>query len=76
MNKAVAHFHEHTTLTLYEAINLATKNPAEALGLFEAIGSIDIGKDADLLIMSPTFDIIQTYCKGLLSYDKEEDHAY
>jgi len=38
-------------LSLHEAVNLATLNPAKAAGINNHTGSIEIGKDADLLIV-------------------------
>ncbi len=37
---------------LAEVVKLATLNPAKALGIADSIGSIEIGKKADLLIIS------------------------
>ena len=37
-------------LGFYEALKAVTKNPAKQLGLFDKIGSIEIGKDADLVM--------------------------
>ena len=34
----------------YEALKAITINPAEILGLDERVGSIEIGKDADLVL--------------------------
>lgn len=36
---------------LVESVNLATLNPARALGIAESVGSIEIGKKADLLLL-------------------------
>jgi alpha-D-ribose 1-methylphosphonate 5-triphosphate diphosphatase len=43
-------YHEEG-LPLNEAVNLATLNPAKAAGIANHTGSIQIGKDADLLIV-------------------------
>lgn len=37
-------------LDFYEALKAVTKNPARQLGLFDKIGSIEVGKDADLVM--------------------------
>ena len=37
-------------LDFYEALKAVTKNPARQLGLYDKIGSIEVGKDADLVM--------------------------
>ncbi|MFW9905638.1 MAG: amidohydrolase [Candidatus Thorarchaeota archaeon] len=39
-------------LTREEALNCVTKNPAEILGIYDRVGSLDEGKDADIVIWS------------------------
>ena len=38
-------------MTLHDAVNLATLNPAKAVGISNYTGSIETGKDADLVIV-------------------------
>jgi len=75
MNTAIKNFYDHTDLSVYEAINLASKNPAEELGLYDRIGSIAVNKDADFVVLDDDFIIYETYCKGQLAYSKEESNA-
>ncbi|MGM0875831.1 MAG: alpha-D-ribose 1-methylphosphonate 5-triphosphate diphosphatase [Bacillota bacterium] len=42
----------HHSLPIYEAINMVSLNPAKALKLDHEVGSIEVGKKADLLIVS------------------------
>ena len=44
-------------MPLNEAVNMATLNPAKAVGINHHTGSIEIGKDADLLIVKLIDDI-------------------
>ena len=39
-------------ITREEALNCVTKNPAEILGINNRVGSLDVGKDADIIIWS------------------------
>lgn len=39
-------------LTRDEALNCVTRNPAEILGIYDRVGSLDEGKDADIVIWS------------------------
>lgn len=50
--QAVFKLYHEQELPLWEAVNLVTKNPAEAVGMGESIGTICAGKKADLLIVN------------------------
>ncbi len=47
-----------------KVLPLLTENPARMLGVWDRIGSIDPGKDADLLIMTKDYQIRDTFVKG------------
>jgi len=46
-------------LTPYEALKTATYNPADMLGLLDRLGTIEVGKEADLVLLNdnPLIDI-------------------
>ncbi len=46
------------------AINSCTINPATLLGLNDRLGSIQAGKDADLVVLADNYDVVMTYVKG------------
>ncbi|MBF0579121.1 N-acetylglucosamine-6-phosphate deacetylase [Erysipelotrichaceae bacterium RD49] len=46
------------------AINSCTINPATLLGLNDRLGSIQAGKDADLVVLADNYDVVMTYIKG------------
>jgi N-acetylglucosamine-6-phosphate deacetylase len=48
---------------LHEAIMMATENPARAIGL-ETKGRLEIGADADLVVLSPKLEVLQTFSGG------------
>ncbi|MGZ9067721.1 MAG: N-acetylglucosamine-6-phosphate deacetylase [Burkholderiales bacterium] len=50
---------------LTEAITMATANPARALGN-TAKGNLEVGTDADFVVLSPELDVVQTYVAGEL----------
>lgn len=47
-----------------KAINAATINPATLLGVSDRKGTLDEGKDADITVVTPEFEVKQTYCRG------------
>jgi alpha-D-ribose 1-methylphosphonate 5-triphosphate diphosphatase len=55
MLHAVFRLHRERGLSLPEAFRLVTLNPARAVGLEKRLGSVEIGKAADLLVVR-TFD--------------------
>jgi N-acetylglucosamine-6-phosphate deacetylase len=55
-----------------EVVQFASMNPAKQLNVFDRKGSIELGKDADLVIMSDDFDVLYTICRGVISYQKGE----
>lgn len=54
---AVFKLHYEQGLNLYDAVNLATLHPAKAAGIAGYTGSIETGKDADLLIIKMIDDL-------------------
>lgn len=67
MNQAIKNFSQNTGLPLWEAVKAATENPARRLGL-AGKGSIGVGNDADLVLLDPDFNVIQTFIDGHLAY--------
>lgn len=50
--------------TLEEILPVLTENPARAMGLWDRKGSIESGKDADLVLLDENNDIVQVYARG------------
>lgn len=53
-----------------EAVQMLTYNPAKLLGRSDQIGSISVGKDADLVIFDDNINIHHTFIKGKLVYSR------
>jgi N-acetylglucosamine-6-phosphate deacetylase len=64
LNKAVRNFMENTGLDLMQAIQLVTLNPARQMGVVDKKGSIEVGKDADMVIFDDELNIFATFVKG------------
>ena len=61
--EAVRNLYTHSTIPLWECVNCATLNPAAVLGLHTK-GSLEIGKDADILITDRDFRPVTTVFSG------------
>ncbi|MCX5666676.1 MAG: N-acetylglucosamine-6-phosphate deacetylase [Candidatus Omnitrophica bacterium] len=57
-------------LSLQEALNTITLNPAKLLGVEESKGSIVVGKDADIVVFSKEFDVKMTMIRGRIAFVK------
>lgn len=55
---------EEALIPFNYAINSCTINPANCLGIADRKGSIQVGKDADLVVLDGDYSVIQTYCMG------------
>ena len=58
------------SLSLLKAVRLITLNPAKLLGVSDRKGSIEIGKDADIVIFGKGFDVKATFIRGRIAYKK------
>lgn len=65
VNRGVYNLIHYANLPFETVIRAATINPATMLGLENKKGSIEEGKDADLVVCTQDFDIVQTYCMGI-----------
>ncbi len=63
MNVAVKNAYEHLGLTLNEAVNLASYNPAQSLNE-PLLGEIKVGNYADIIFFDENIQVSQTMIKG------------
>jgi len=63
-------FWKFTDCSFEEAINSASKNPAVLLGIYDRKGSIDINKDADLIIFDEDYSVYSTIIGGKIVFQK------
>lgn len=68
LNQAIRNMINWTGISLPQAINLASLNPARRLGIDAAKGSLEPGKDADIVIMNRDFEVSLTMINGLIGY--------
>lgn len=64
LNTAVKNLLDHTNLTLPQAIACASLNPATAIGEGARIGSLEVGKQADIILCDENIRISKTFLSG------------
>ncbi|MBQ8549778.1 MAG: N-acetylglucosamine-6-phosphate deacetylase [Clostridia bacterium] len=69
LNHGVWNVYKNSTIPLYECVNCASLNPATALGLEKQKGSLEVGKDADIVITDENFEICKTIIGGKIKYE-------
>lgn len=71
MNDALRRGSQLVGVDLFDLVRMSSKNAAEELGIDDRKGSIAVGKDADLVIVSKDFNVLTTFCRGTIAYTTE-----
>ncbi|MBO5714838.1 MAG: N-acetylglucosamine-6-phosphate deacetylase [Clostridia bacterium] len=69
LNKGVWNVFTNTSIPLWECVNCATLNPATAIGVADRKGSIEVGKDADIVVLDDEFNVKKTIIGGVVRYE-------
>lgn len=69
LNDAIKNFRKHTDIPLNEIVAAASLSPARAIGMDATKGSLEVGKDADVIITDMNFDIQKTIIGGEIRYE-------
>ena len=69
LNKGVWNLYTNSSIPLHECVNCASLNPAAAIGMADKKGSLDRGKDADIIICDETFRVRKTIIGGVIQYE-------
>ena len=69
LNKGVWNVYTNTSIPLYECVNCATLNPATTIGVADRKGSIEVGKDADIVVLDDDFNVKKTIIGGVVRYE-------
>lgn len=72
LNDAVRNVLRETGLPVHQVVAMASLNPARAIGVADKKGSLEAGKDADILIADDDFRVEKTFIGGKLIFDKGE----
>ena len=69
LNDAVKNMKNNTTLPLWKIVSAASLAPARAIGVDHRKGSLEAGKDADMIITDGEFTIRKTIVRGEVRYE-------
>ncbi|NLB33676.1 MAG: N-acetylglucosamine-6-phosphate deacetylase [Tissierellia bacterium] len=64
LHKSVQNMVNYLNVPLYEAVKMASLSPAKALGIEERKGSIEVGKDADMILFDHNLEIVHVIKGG------------
>ncbi|WZL73021.1 N-acetylglucosamine-6-phosphate deacetylase [Clostridiaceae bacterium 35-E11] len=70
MEAGIKNIIDYTGCTLLEVVKMASENPAKQIGIYHRKGSIQQGKDADLVILDKHYHIHMSICRGQICYRK------
>lgn len=65
LNQAVKNLYANTSLTLPQAFACASLNPAAAIGEAYRIGSLEVGKQADIILCDENLQVFKTILQGI-----------
>ena len=70
-----AGFAVHAGMNPFHALQAITLNPARHIGVESRVGSLEVGKDADVVIMEGScFEISSTVCHVFISGEPQPLH--
>lgn len=70
MPTAVKNMMDYTGCRFYDAVKMASENPARAIQVFDKKGSIALDKDADLVVLDANFQVVLTICRGTIVFNR------
>ena len=68
MDRAVRNIVKFTGRPLAECLQMATLTPARSIGVADRKGSLEPGKDADVVILTPDLEVVSTMVRGTVVY--------
>lgn len=70
LGNALKNIISFTDCSLQDAIEMTAVNPAKQLKIYDRKGSLEVGKDADVVILDEKLDVFLTYCRGAEAFRK------
>lgn len=68
LNRNVRLAIQEARIPFLDAIQMVTLNPAKAIGIADRVGSIEVGKDANLVVIDEEINVFMTMIKGQIHY--------
>jgi N-acetylglucosamine-6-phosphate deacetylase len=69
LDRGVRNFAEFTGADLSTAAALASRNPARMTGLDAQIGALEVGRSADITVLSPKGEVLETLLRGQIAVE-------
>ncbi len=69
LDQAVRNMIQFTGIPLWQAVRMASLTPAQSLGIDNKLGSLEPGKQADLVVTDRKLQVSSVWVKGRLVYD-------
>ena len=73
MNQEAYRIKSLTDCSWNDLAKMTSANSAKQLRVFDRKGSIEVGKDADIVVCTSELEVLLTLCKGQVSYQKEKN---
>lgn len=71
MNDGMKKLQSLAHVSMKDIMNMTSVNAAKRLDVYERKGSIEVGKDADIVLVDDQFDVHSTFCMGRMSYARD-----
>lgn len=71
MDQSFQSMMRHTGLNMREVMKMTSLNPARILGIEPCKGTIEIGKDADIVMVNDNLEVQKTLVEGKLVYSRQ-----
>lgn len=66
MDRLIRTLHQLANIPLFDTIRLISESPAKIMGIYDRKGSLEKGKDADILLLDNDLNLLSVYAMGKL----------
>jgi N-acetylglucosamine-6-phosphate deacetylase len=72
MNEGAKLMRKITNCSLLDIARMTSANAAKQLRIYDRKGSLAAGKDADLVLLNSDGNVLKTFCKGIIAWERRE----